>query len=86
MSEEVRERKRTVNDNIWFFLAEFLEKWNCHCVLEKCQFYREDHYLIFDKFSKPIRHLSGGVELGVHVWSMRRDGSGKMKNLGVISE
>lgn len=21
------------------------------------------------KFSKPIRHLSGGVELGIHVWS-----------------
>ena len=35
MSEEVRERKRTVNDNIWFFLAEFLEKWNCHLLSKR---------------------------------------------------
>lgn len=68
------------------FLPKFLEKWNCHYILEKCQFQGEDHYLIFDKFSEPIRDLSGGVSLGVQVWSTRRDGLGKRKNLGGMSE
>lgn len=45
----------------------------------------QDHDLVFGhvKFTKFIRHLSGGVELGIHVW---RKGSGWRKNLGVISE
>ena len=46
------------------FLPKFLGKWNCHYILEKCQFQGEDRYIIFDKFSKPIRDLSGGVALG----------------------
>lgn len=55
---------------IFSFLFEFLEKWNCYCILERCRFWRGDYDFFFGyvKFLKVIRYLSGGDELGFYVW------------------
>lgn len=78
LNEELRERKRTVRNDIQFFFTQVLEKWNCHCVLERCKFWGED--------DETYQSSKWRCWVGIHVWSTRREGSSWRKNLGVISE
>lgn len=70
LDEREREREKRVKGDIQFSNS-IPGKIELSLHLAEIQVLGEDHDLAigYVKFSKPIRHLSGDVELDIHVWS-----------------